>query len=108
MSATPFVYFTGDGVTRLFPFTFTYIRPEFIEVLVNGVPAAFSFFNDQTVSLSEIPADGDSILIRRNTDASQSVVFSDGSILLSEDLNIAIAHTHHIAEEGRSLSGEVV
>ncbi len=91
--------FVGDGVTTNFAFTFDYLRKEFVKVQVEGVTTPFVFHSVQTIQITPAPADGDVIIIRRETVKDRLVTFVDGSILIANDLNVAALQALHIAAE---------
>lgn len=63
--------YTGNGVQKLFTFTFPYLDPSHVLVTVNGTPtSAWSFANDNTVEFTVAPVTGAAILIYRETDSS--------------------------------------
>lgn len=98
MSSTITTY-VGNGSQTDFPFSFDYLRQEFVKVLVDGSEVPFTFHTAQTVKITPAPATGEVIIIRRETDRTRLVTFVDGSVLLSGDLNVSALQVIHIAAE---------
>jgi hypothetical protein len=96
-------FYTGDGATVLFPFSFPYLDQADVLVEVNGsLTTAFTFANDNTVEFNTAPANGADIRIYRNTpgDASEAVIFA-GSAIRAADLNRNNTQLLYIAQETR-------
>ena len=107
--------YTGNGSTTNYSFTFPYIATTDIKAQINGVvTTAFSLANATTVQFNSPPADGDAIVIYRETDDSEiPATFYAGSSIRSGDLNDNFRQTLYIGQEtaNRSLSvlgGEMV
>ena len=84
-----YVYYTGDGTTTNYAFSFPYIDQDHISVKVNGSAVSFSFLNSSTVQLASAPASSTTVEIRRETPKDAALVdFTDGSALLESDLDL--------------------
>ena len=68
--AYSYVEYTGDGDTTSYTFSFTgqdegYLRDSDLEVTVDGALASFTLLSSNSLELSNAPANGSSIIIRR-------------------------------------------
>ena len=81
--------YTGNGNTVLYSFTFPYLATTDVKVKLNGSDTtAYSLANATTVQMNTAPANGDKIIIYRNTDNdNKKATFYPGSAIKAEDLN---------------------
>ena len=81
--------YTGDGSTKLYTIPFPYIESTDVKAKINGtLTTAFTFANATQLEFTTAPADGNKILIFRQTDDSAAKKeFSAGSALKADDLN---------------------
>ena len=81
--------YTGNGSTVLYSFTFPYLATTDVKVKLNGSDTtAYSLANATTVQMNSAPANGDKIIIYRNTDNdNKKATFYPGSAIKAEDLN---------------------
>ena len=81
--------FTGNGSKTTYDFTFPYLKQSEIKAKINGVATtAFGVPTATQVQFNTAPANGDKILIFRETDSSNlAATFYAGSAIKSEDLN---------------------
>lgn len=105
MTTSTTATFIGNGTTTDFAFSFDYLRKEFVQVTVEGVPASFTFLTSQTVKITPAPASGKIVIIRRVTDRDRLVEFVDGSVLGAGDLNVSQLQAIHIAAEALDAAG---
>jgi len=93
--------YTGDGTTVLFPFTFPYLATSDIVVEINDVATtAFTFANATTVQMTTAPANGLSVLIKRNTNTDTiPATFFVGSAIRSQDLNDNFTQGIYVLQE---------
>tara|TARA_R100000697_G_C5459845_1_gene199465 strand:- start:142 stop:1107 length:966 start_codon:yes stop_codon:yes gene_type:complete len=88
-----FVTHQGNGSTDTFAISFAFLSDEEVNVTVDGVPKTIGTHftvSGQTIEFisSEIPANGASIRLQRDTDISaKKVDFQDGSVLTESDLD---------------------
>lgn len=95
-----YVQYTGNGATTNFAFSFPYLDSSHIKVRVNGVTTAFTFVNSGTVQISPAPLTGTIIDIRRETPKDLAPVnFTDGSVLLEQDLDLLASFNLYTAQE---------
>jgi hypothetical protein len=104
MSYASKVLYTGDGVTTDFTVTMPYLSASHINVFVNETlqlsPMHYSFSGASTIKFVSAPADGDAIVIKRNTSPAATLVdFSDGSTLRADDLDTAYLHNYYLSQE---------
>lgn len=99
------VSFPGDGATTTFTFQFDYLNPSYVQALVDGVAAPFTFTSTKVIELSEAPAAGSTLVISRVTERERLVDFTDGSVLVEDDLDLANIQVLHIVQEAIDLSG---
>lgn len=87
--ATQAIY-TGDGSNRTFNITFPYSSVSDIKVYVNGFSVAFSLASPSAVLTLTAPPAAARVRVARETSFEvPSVVFEDGAVLTSDDLNIS-------------------
>ena len=81
--------FTGNGTKTTYDFTFPYLKQSEIKTKINGVAnTAFTVPTATQIQFNTAPANGDKILIFRETDSSNlAATFYAGSAIKSEDLN---------------------
>ena len=81
----------GDGTTRLFPFTFEYIKQADVKVNINGAlqpTTAYTFATATSIEFTTAPSNGDSVRIYRVTDIDDiRATFFAGSAIRAQDLN---------------------
>lgn len=88
-----------------FTVPFPYLSREHITVLVSGVPVAFSWLNQDTVSLEVAPDMGVSVDIVRATARSNLLVtFNDGSVISETDLRLLSQQTFFLVQEADDLA----
>jgi len=97
--ANSYVDTPGDGSTVLYPFTFGYLDPAHITLLVDGVSVTFTFSGQQTVQADVAPANGTNVRVKRTTPTAALVDFNNGSTLLEGDLDTATLQSIYIAQE---------
>jgi len=100
--ANTYVDYTGNGSTQTFAFTFDYLESTHIKVEVNSVETtAFTVdASAKTVTLTTAPAAGSVLRIRRDSNSSVALMdFSDGSVLVENDLDRAYLHNLYLNEE---------
>lgn len=102
--AYSYVQYTGNGSTTNYSFAFQYLDPSHVKVRVNGVITPFTFLNSSTVTISPAPAVGAIIDIRRETPKDNPPVdFTDGSVLLEQDLDAAVRFSLFNAQEAADI-----
>ena len=104
--ATTENFYTGDGSTVLFSFTFPYLQTTDIKVSLDGVDTtAYSLANATTVQFNTAPTSGTAIRIYRITDDTQlAAQFYPGSAIRSQDLNNNFTQTLYKAQETSNYS----
>jgi len=94
-------FFTGNGSTTSYSFTFQYIDDDDIKVSLDGVnTSAYSLANATTVLFNTAPANGVSIRIYRDTniDSLKSTFFA-GSAIRAQDLNEDFLQNNYAVQE---------
>jgi len=95
-----YTLFSGTGSTTLFTFPFPYIKPEHVNVLVDGVATSYTYINSNAIKIEPAPANGKVIEIRRDTPKDTPPVnFTDGSVLLEADLDLLAMYATYISQE---------
>jgi len=95
-----YVTYSGDGVTKTFVFSFPYLDPDHVTVLVDGLAVGFTLTTTQSVELDIVPASGATVRIQRNTPFNQRLVdFTDGGILKEADLDKAFNQLFFFLQE---------
>ncbi|MDO8839647.1 MAG: phage tail fiber protein [Parvibaculum sp.] len=98
--ALSYIRVPGDGVTTAFGFAFDYLATAHITVKVDGVPTAFTWVNAYQINVSPAPAAGLVVEVRRTTPgAALLVTFTDGSVLVSSNLNLANTQALFVTQE---------
>ena len=91
MAVNPENYFTGDGSTTSFVFTFEYIDETDVKVSVDGTvqaTTAYSFANATTILFDTAPAADTEVRIYRDTNVDElKSTFFAGSSIRAQDLN---------------------
>jgi len=104
-----YVYYTGDGTTTNYAFSFPYIDQDHISVKVDGSAVSFSFLNSSTVQLASAPASSTTVEIRRETPKDAALVdFTDGSALLESDLDLLSLFNLYTAQEVDDAVGQTI
>jgi hypothetical protein len=102
ISKVPYSYvqYTGNGSTTNYAFSFPYLDASHIKVRVNGVLTSYTYLNSSTVTISPAPEAGALIDIRRETPKDNPPVdFTDGSVLLESDLDLATRFNLYCTQE---------
>jgi hypothetical protein len=98
--ALTYVKYTGDGVTKQYTFSFPYLSKDHVYVRVNSENKTFTWLNDSTVVLDDVPARGTSIIIYRNTPKNDYLVkFKAGTGFREQDLNMMTAQVFYVVQE---------
>lgn len=94
--------YTGNGSTKLFPFTFPYINESDVRVTLNGTPTTqFIFANATTIEFNTAPSSGVAIRIYRLTDNTEPpATFYPGSAIRAQDLNDNFTQNLYVTQEG--------
>ena len=108
MPTNTIVYYTGDGSTTDFVFSFDYIDDDHIDVTVNGATASFTLVTQDTVRISPAPAVSTRIRIFRTTPGDPLITWADGAVILGADLNKATKQPSYLAEEARERTEEAL
>jgi hypothetical protein len=106
MSNPTAVYYTGNGATTDFVFSFDYIDASHIKVYLNGVLTTHTLISQNTVRLSPAPSNGVSVAVKRETPGDPLVTWADGAVILGENLNTASEQPRMIAEEARDKASD--
>lgn len=94
------VSYTGTGSVLNATFPFPYLDRADINVFVNDVSVPFTFLNTSTVTPTVAPAAGSIVQVRRMTQkTSVPVNFTDGSVLLEQDLDLLGTYSLYLAQE---------
>ena len=117
--ASTIAFYTGDGATTDFTVPFDYLAKKFVRVSLGvtilkggdyGDTSKDYYFLDKTkVRLKVPPQEGEVLIIRRYTSATDRVVsFKDASVLKATDLDVSSVQTIHIAEEARDIINDAL
>lgn len=98
--ALSFVQYTGDGTNKVFNVTFQYLQQANVFVKVDDVTVTFTFLDSGRVELTNAPASGATVEIRRNSDRTARVVdYQDGAVLTEAALDADSNQIFHLAQE---------
>lgn len=106
--ALSYVRAVGDGTTTLFGFSFDYLSADHLGVKVDGVDTAFTLSSAYVVSVSPAPADGAVVEVRRTTPAARLVTFTDGTVLVADDLNLSAVQNLFITQEAADKANDTI
>jgi hypothetical protein len=97
--ATPFTSYPGlTGAQTDFAVPFEYISKSHVLAYVDTVEVSLEFLSDYIVRVSPAPSGDLTILRRTPTDASL-VEFTDGSVLIDDELNLSALQSLFVVEE---------
>src|SRR5210317_670747 len=101
MAVNPENYFTGDGSTTSYVFTFEYIDEDDVKVSLDGsVTTAYSFANATTILFNTAPASDVAIRIYRDTNVDElKSTFFAGSSIRAQDLNQNFEQNNYAVQE---------
>lgn len=103
--AYSYTQLAGNGSNTNFNFSFGYLSRSHISVKVDGVAVAFTFLTDFSVQVVPAPAADTVVEVRRTTPLDQpAVVWTDGSTLTEQDMNLDSRFNLYIAQEARDLA----
>lgn len=100
-------FFTGDGETKVFAFSFPYLSKEHVKVTQAGtalVQGTDFSITDEQVTLVLAPATSDVIKIYRKTPTSRAITWSDGNYLLARNMTVDQLQTLYILQEQQDLA----
>ena len=107
--ALSFVQYTGDGSTQVYNVPFHYINQTDIHVTVNGVAATFAWLDSSRVELTNAPAYGDTVEIRRVSQRTERLVnFQDGSVLNESTLDTDSDQLFEMVQEAFDAADEAI
>ena len=97
------VYLTCSNSQTNYTFAFDYINVKYIKATINGgsplVWGTDYVVNGHTLTLTKSPAQGDLLLIYRETPTDKTVEWYDSSILRAKDMNLFNTQLLHVNEE---------
>nr|DAQ58801.1 MAG TPA: tail fiber protein [Caudoviricetes sp.] len=97
------VYLTCSNSQTNYTFAFDYINVKYIKATINGGnPLTWGtdyVVNGHTLTLTKSPAQGDLLLIYRETPTDKTVEWYDSSILRAKDMNLFNTQLLHVNEE---------
>lgn len=98
--ALSFVQYTGDGTNKVFNVTFQYLQQANVLVKVDDVTVTFTFLDSGRVELTNAPASGAAVEIRRLSDRTARVVdYQDGAVIHQATLDADSNQIFHVAQE---------
>ena len=95
------VMYAGNGSNRNFTIHFPYLAKSHVKVKINSVPTtAFTWLTSSSIQFNTAPAAGENIEICRETPLNYAPVdFTDGSILLEQDLDLLTTFNLYVDQE---------
>ena len=97
------VYLTCSNSQTNYTFAFDYINVKYVKATINGGnPLTWGtdyVVNGHTLTLTKSPAQGDLLLIYRETPTDKTVEWYDSSILRAKDMNLFNTQLLHVNEE---------
>jgi hypothetical protein len=100
LSYTEFVAPDEELEQLNYPVTFPYINRSHVSVLVDGLPAPYTWQDNGWIHLLAVPPTGVTIRVKRTTPSDVPLVdFQDGATLVESDLDMAIRQTFYLVQE---------
>lgn len=99
MAATYVIHEGQTGTVSNYAVPFDYLSTTHVHVEVNDVPVAFTFISTYMISI--LPNPIGKVKIFRNTPDEAITTFTDGSVLLGDDLNSAFIQSIYISQEAK-------
>ena len=97
--ATSIVYPSQTGSVTDYSIPFDYLSQDHVKVTLDGVATtSFSFLSTSMIRMDSAPT-GDLRIYRQTPTDTSLVTWTDGSILLDDDLNLGNLQTLYVAEE---------
>ena len=95
------VMYAGDGSNRNFTIHFPYLEKSHVKVKIGSTPTtAFSWLTASSIQFNTAPAAGVNIEICRETPLNYAPVdFTDGSVLLEQDLDLLTTFNLYVDQE---------
>lgn len=97
MANTSVLYPDQDGSVRDFAVPFEYLSEDYVKVTVDDVDASFTFLSTYLVRMDAYPT-GD-VRVYRQTPVDPINEYTDGSVLVDDDLNLSFLQALHVSEE---------
>jgi hypothetical protein len=102
MSIRSYVTYTGNGTDDTFSFSLGYLDQADVSVLVNALPATFTWLGSTSIKITPPPPNGQVVKIIRSTPIDQPRVdFVDGANLTEVDLDKAVDQNLYAVQEIR-------
>lgn len=100
--------YTGDGSTRNFSFSFSYLDQSHVKTTINGTPIeTFTFFNASTIRFDTAPPNGAAVVIYRETPSDNLLVdYSPGSALREADLEKNLQQILNVSQETQTFAAD--
>lgn len=99
---TTSVKYTADGTTRSYTFPFDYLSKSHVRIYFDGVVlnSGYTFTGSYTIQFTSAPTLNTVITIQRETPYDEpEVVWTDGSVILSSDMNLSELQLLYIIQE---------
>ena len=100
-------YFTGDGATTQFTFTFPYLSPAHVKATVDGEPVEVTLISPSVAEITPAPANQTTVRVYRETPETPIVNWADGAVILGRHLNAAQTQALYIAQEAMGVSANL-
>lgn len=99
MANTYIVHEGQTGAVSQYAVPFEYLSTTHVKVTVNDTPAAFTFLSTYLIDI--LPNPVGTVRIYRDTPDEAITTFTDGSVLLDDDLNSAFVQSIYISQEAK-------
>lgn len=105
-----FVTYTGNGVLTNYAVPFSYIDRSHVHAFLDGVETtAFTWFDGSTIAFDAAPGNGVKIRIERQTpDDAPLADFTNGQVLVEQDLDTATLQALFVAEEAKDRANQSI
>ena len=94
--------YTADGTTDIYSVPFEYLSKAHVIVTADGEAADYEWLSDHAVKFNTPPQSGTLIIIERQTPYDEAFVhWTDGSVILSDDLNNQLLQVLFVLQENK-------
>lgn len=98
---------TGDGTTKNYTIPFDYLSRSHVHVTVDGEVQDYEYTNAKAIAFASPPPKGSVIIIERQTPYDEPwISWSDGTVMIANDLNAQQLQSLFVLQENKMVSEE--
>ena len=102
------IKYKGDGQTKTYVIPFEYLSKSHVIITVNEKPQTYEYVSAYTITFDTAPQSNTDIVIERQTDMSEPyIVWYDGTVLVSDEINAQQLQHLFIAQENYNIVKEL-